>query len=165
MPTFAAMAQSNFERLIQLADEAFDYRSDPDQIEMTDEQRSKLIAIHPATLQAENNEGGPVAWLLVLPTTLQLMERFVKHEISEKELLDLTPIGVPYQAIYLCSALVLEEYRRKGITMRLTLKAIAEISKNNPVEALFVWPFSDGGDKVAEKVAATLKLPLMTRTH
>lgn len=159
------MAQSNFERLIQLADEAFDYRSDPDQIEMTDEQRSKFMAIHPATMQAENTEAGPVAWLLVLPTTLQLMERFVKQEISEKELLDLTPIGVPYEAIYLCSALVLEEYRCKGITMRLTLKAIAEISKNNPIRALFVWPFSEGGDAVAQKVADELHLPLVSRPH
>ena len=161
----ANTGKSNFERLIALADEAFDYRSDPDQIEMTDEQREKFMAIHPATMQAENNENGPVAWLLVLPTTLPLMERFVKHEISEKELLELTPVGVPYEAIYLCSALVLEEYRRKGITLRLTLKAIDEIRSNNPIQALFVWPFSEGGDHTAEKVATIAGLPLISRAH
>ena len=158
------MALSNFERLIQLADEAFDYREDPDQIGMNEEQRSKLLAIHPATMQAENNENGPVAWLLVVPTTYDLMRQFIEHNISEKQLLEMTPVGVPYDAIYLCSALVLEEYRRKGIAEKLTLKAIDEISNSNPISTIFVWPFSDGGDKVAEKVARETKLPLLTRS-
>lgn len=157
------MAKSNFERLIALADEAFGYRDDPDQIEMNDEQRAKFAAIHPATMSAENNEDGPVAWLLLLPTTQELMNMFIQAKISEKQLLEMTPLSGSYDAIYLCSALVLEEYRRKGITERLGLKALAEIAKTHPIKTLFVWPFSDAGDEAARKIAARAGLPLLKR--
>lgn len=40
------------------------------------------------------------------------MNRFINSEISEKELFDLTPLDTAYEAVYQCSALVLEEYRR-----------------------------------------------------
>lgn len=157
------MAKSNYERLIELADEVFDYRDDPDQIEMTPEQREKFMVIHPATMSAENTADGPVAWLLLLPTTYELMEEFVKGELSEKKLLELTPVGVKYDAIYLCSALVLEEYRRKGITESLALEAYKQISALHPIRALFVWPFSDAGDKSADHIAAKIGLPLFKR--
>ena len=54
----------------------------------------------------------------------------------------MTPIGASYDAIYLCSALVLEEFRRKGIAKQLALKAIEDIRKDYPVKALFVWTFT-----------------------
>lgn len=157
------MEKSNFERLIALADEAFDYRTDPDQIEVTDEQRAKLLALHPATMTAYNTPQGPGAWLMIIPTTRAVMERFIKNEISEKQLLEDTEPGDVFETIYLCSALVLEEYRRKGITEQLTLEAIAAIRKEHNIQALYVWPFSDGGDKLAGKVAAEMGLPLYKR--
>ena len=52
------------------------------------------------------------------------MHQFLANEISEKELFELTPLNTNYEAIYFCSALVLEEYRRKGITKQLALDAI-----------------------------------------
>lgn len=157
------MEKSNFERLIELADEAFDYRSDPDQIEVTDEQREKLLALHPATMTAYNTPQGPAAWLMMIPTTYAVMEQFLKGDITEKQLLEVTNPGDKFEAIYLCSALVLEEYRRKGITEQLTLDAIAAMSKAHDIKALYVWPFSQGGDKLAEKAAARVGLSLYKR--
>lgn len=157
------MALSNFERLIAMADEAFDYRTDPDQIEVTDEQREKLLALHPSTMTAYNTPQGPAAWLMVIPTTTEVMEQFIKGEITEKQLLQLTSPEDKFEAIYLCSALVLEEYRRKGITEKLTLDAIAAMRREHGIKALYVWPFSDGGDKLAEKVAREVGLPLYKR--
>ena len=64
------------------------------------------------------------------------MNRFINSEISEKELFELTPLNASYDAVYLCSALVLEEYRRKGITKQLCISAIENIRNDHPLEAL-----------------------------
>jgi len=91
------------------------------------------------------------------------MNRFLEKEISEKELFEFTPEKSSYDAIYLCSALVLEEYRRRGITKQLSLKAIENIRKDNPVKALFVWAFSKEGDSASETIAQLTSLPLFKR--
>jgi GNAT superfamily N-acetyltransferase len=157
------MQRSNFERLIQLADEVFAVKSDPNQLDVNPLVRERLLKIHPATLSEYSEGDGPLAWLLLIPTTIDLMNRFVKEQINEKELFEMTPLNCPYEAVYLCSALVLEEYRRKGITRRLALSAIREIQKKHPIKAVFVWAFSDEGDHTAEMIAENSGLPLFKR--
>lgn len=126
------MDLSNFERLIQLADEVFAVKSDPSQLDVNQEVLERLKKMHPATISEYNEGNGPVAWILLIPTTLDLMNRFLENEISEKELFDLTPMNTAYEAIYLCSALVLEEYRRKGITSNLPWLPLKTFAKNIP---------------------------------
>lgn len=157
------MTKSNLERLIQLADEVFAVKSDPSQLDVNQEVRERLLRIHPSTLSEYNEGNGPCAWVLLIPTTLELMNRFLESEISEKELFELTPLNIKYDAIYLCSALVLEEYRRKGITKKLALTAIEEIRKDHPLKAAFVWAFSPEGDRAAEAIAELAGLPLYKR--
>ena len=157
------MALSNFERMIQLAEDVFAVKSDPDQLDVDQEVLERLQRIHPATVSEQDDGNGPVAWVLLIPTTFELMNRFLNHEISEKELFTLTPEDSVYEALYLCSALVLEEYRRKGIAKQLSLNAIANIRNDHPIKALFVWTFSKEGDLGAETIARLSSLPLYKR--
>lgn len=159
------MASSNFERMIQLADEVFDVKNDPGQLDINPEVMERLKQIHTSTISEFTDGNGPVAWVLVIPTTLDLMNRFLENQISEKELFDLTPLGITYDALYLCSALVLEEYRRKGIAKKLTSQAIESISKSHPIKALFVWAFSKEGNLSAETIAHIASLPLYKRSE
>lgn len=159
------MGLSNFERLIQLADEVFAVKNDPTQLDVDEKVLKRLKRMHPATVADEDDGNGPVAWVLVIPTTLELMNRFLKNEISEKELFDLTPLEATYEALYLCAALVLEEYRRKGIAHQMTLKAVENIRKDHPLKCLFVWPFSEEGDRLAEMIARETSLPLYRKEH
>lgn len=154
----------NLKRMIRLAEEIFAVKNDPDQLDVSEQVLEQLAQIHPATVSEENDGNGPVAWLLIIPTTAELMNRFLHLEISEKELFAMTPLHIPYQAIYLCSALVLEEYRRKGITMELALKAIKQVQKDHPIETLFVWSFTEEGDLTAESIAAKTNLPVRNRS-
>ena len=157
------MALSNLERLIQLADEVFSVKSDPSQLNVNQGVRKRLLKIHPSTLSEYNEGNGPAAWLLLIPTTIELMNKFLLQQISEKELFEQTPLNTTYEAIYLCSALVLEEYRRKGITQKLALSAIESIRKTHPLKAAFVWAFSPEGDLAAETIARLAELPLYKR--
>lgn len=155
--------QEHLERMIRLADEFFEARTDPDQINVTPRVRAKLERIHPSTLSALTTKKGPVAWMLVIPTTKTVMKEFVEGRIGEKELLKRTPLYRPYQAIYLCSALVLPEYRGKGIAKKLLTKAIKSIRRDHPIEFLFFWAFSKKGARLAVAVSRSAKLPLVRR--
>jgi GNAT superfamily N-acetyltransferase len=157
------MPLSNFERMIQLAEQVFATKNDPDQLDVNQEVMERLLRIHPATVSEYDDGNGPVAWVLLIPTILDLMNRFLENKISEKELFCLTPTDITYEALYLCSALVLEEYRRKGIAKQLALNAIENIRKDHPVKSLFVWPFSKEGDLASETLARLTSLPLYKR--
>jgi len=157
------MVLSNFERMIQLAEDVFAFKSDPDQLDVDQEVMARLQRIHPATVSEQVDGNGPVAWILLIPTTLDLMNRFLNHEISEKELYTLTPEDSVYETLYLCSALVLEEYRRKGIAKKLLLNAIEQIRRDHALKALFVWAFSKEGDLASEAIAKLTSLPLYKR--
>jgi len=157
------MTPGNFERLIQLADEVFAVKNDPDQLDVNQNVLDRLHQIHPATVSQYDDGNGPVAWVLVIPTTIEIMNRFLENKISEKQLFELTPLETTYEVLYLCSALVLEEYRRKGITKNLVLTAIENIRKAHPLKSVFVWAFSPEGDLAAENIARLANLPLYKR--
>ncbi|MGZ4055688.1 MAG: GNAT family N-acetyltransferase [Bacteroidia bacterium] len=157
------MTKSNFERMIELAEDVFAVKNDPDQLDVNQEVLERLQKIHPASVIQYDEGNGPIAWILLIPTTHELMNKFLEKKISEKKLFYLTPIGARYDAIYLCSAMVLEEYRRKGIAKKLTLDAIEKIRKDHPIKSLFVWAFTKEGDSASEALANLIALPLYKR--
>ncbi len=149
--------------MIRLADEVFDTKNDPEQISVSEKTIERLRALHPAAVSGEETADGPIAWMLIIPTTHAVMEQFLARTITEQELLDKTPLHARYDAVYLCSALVLPEYRGKGIAKRLVRDAIHSIQRDHPIRELFFWPFSVEGDLLARAVAAELNLPLYSR--
>ena len=86
------MALSNYERMIKLADEVFASKEDPEQLDVNEDIIDELLHIHPATVSEYDNGEGPIAWVLLIPTTLTLMNRFIHGQISEKQLFELTKI-------------------------------------------------------------------------
>jgi len=157
------MEKSNYERMLELADEVFSCRTDPAQLNVDEDVIKRLIQIHPSTVSEYDDGNDPVVWILIIPTTNELMVQFLSKNISEKELFELTPTNIKYDTIYLCSAMVLEEYRGKGIAKKLTIDAINNIKRAHQVNTLFVWPFSKEGDALAAYVANKTQLPLRKR--
>ena len=150
----------NFNRMLQLVTEFFDVRNDPDQLDVNEDILEKLHAMHPATRSEVTNEDGPILWLLLIPTTENIMKRFLAEDLSEKQLFDETKVGIHYDAIYLCSAAVLPEFRHKGIAKKTCIEAINSIRKDHMIKSLFYWPFSADGKQLAEAVAKEVHLPL-----
>ncbi len=157
------MEKSNFERMLQLADEVFTSKNDPNQLDVNEEVMEQLQRIHPESIAEYDDGHGPVCWIIQIPTTRSLMEQFLANKISEKQLFELTPLGIPYQAVYLCSGMVLEEYRRKGIAKKLAFDALSKIRESHPIEALFVWAFTHDGDIASEALAKLSGLPLLKK--
>jgi Acetyltransferase (GNAT) family. len=157
------MKNENLARMIKLADEFFETKNDPMQISVNGETRTMLKRIHPSTMTEKRNKKGPIAWAMVIPTTGDLMKQFTSKKISEQELLYNTPLRKKYNALYLCSALVLPEYRGKGVAKRLVVKAVKAIRVKHPIEFFFYWEFSVEGKKLAVSIAKEFALPLYKR--
>jgi GNAT superfamily N-acetyltransferase len=126
----------NLERMIRLAEEFFDMKNDPDQLSVDGESMARLREIHPDTMLEEKDE---------------------------RELLDRTPSKEVYDALYLCSALVLPEHRGKGLAGRLAARAVRSIQETHPIRSLFYWGFSAEGDRLAASLARECGLPLHRR--
>jgi hypothetical protein len=154
---------SNHDRMIALAEQFFNAKDDPQQLVVNEDVMKKLHDLHPKSLTQEEDANGPICWILVIPTTQELMNQFLAREIGEKELFDRTLPGMAYDAMYLCSALVLPECRGKGLAKRLTLEAIQAIKRDHPIRHLFCWPFSAEGDKLAASVAEKMGMPVLKR--
>jgi hypothetical protein len=157
------MENKNLDRMIELADEFFEAKNDPMQISVNGETMDLLKKIHPSTISEIANANGPIAWVLVIPTTRRLMKEFISKKINENQLLHNTPLGSKYDAVYLCSALVLPEERGKGLAKRLAIESITSIRKKHPVKFLFYWGFSIEGKKLAASIAKECSLPIYTR--
>ncbi len=150
--------------MLELVNTFFDTRNDPGQISVTDEQREKLMQLHPATLSELANEDGPIVWVLLIPTNKQIMEQFLNGEISEKQLLDLAQPGESCQSLYLCSASVLPEFRKQGLARKVTIGAINSIRAQYSISTLYFWPFSSEGRALAQSIADELGIELLERT-
>ena len=157
------MQNENLKRMIRLAGEFFETKNDPAQISINAISIARLKRLHPATMTERRTKKGPIAWMLVIPTTRKLMRQFISKQINEQELLYNTPLRTKYDALYLCSALVLPEHRGKGYASKLTIKAIRSIQKQHPIKYLFYWAFSAAGKKLAKSAAKECGLPLFRK--
>ena len=69
---------SNLERMIQLAEDIFANKTDPNQLDVDDKVIQRLKQIHPSTVSEYNEGDGPAAWILLFPTTIPLMQQFIQ---------------------------------------------------------------------------------------
>lgn len=154
---------TNFDRMIQLASEVFDAHNDPKQLDVDESVIEQLQQLHPSCVSEFIEGDGPVIWLILIPTTEKLMNEFIEKKISERELLNQTPLHIKYDALYLCSVMVLEEFRRKGLAKKIALEAIKKIRFDHPIKKIFTWNFSKEGSLLAESISREESLPLFNR--
>ena len=154
---------TNFERMIQLATEVFDAYNDAEQLDVNEDVIEQLHKLHPSTVSEFVDGDGPVVWLILIPTTEKLMNEFIDEKISESELLNQTPLNIKYDALYLCSVIVLEEFRRKGLAKKVATEAIKKIREDHPIKKIFTWNFSEEGSLLAESISKHEALPLLKR--
>ena len=157
------MPPDNFSRMIHLATEFFDTKNDPSQLSIDETVMERLHEIHSAAMGGLSNENEPIAWTIVIPTTHGIMNQFIGQSIGERELMELTLQQKIFEAIYLCSAMVLPEHRGKGLAKQLLCSSIRAIQNDHSIRHLFYWAFSREGDALSQAAAKELQLPLLKR--
>lgn len=134
-------------KLIAFVEPFFETASDPTQIPATEEAYRKLLALdsHSVELRADSS-GNVVSYAAVLPTSKELMEKFLGREVTEREMFDRTEAIHP-EALYLMAVAVDKNFKGKGDVFGMMKEIIQYFQGRNPDLELFVWEFSEEGKR------------------
>ena len=151
----AATEEQILAETMRIAEKFFGTLNDPEQIPITQASVVKLRRLHPAAFHYLTDEAGEhaVGWIVVVPTTKVLMRQFLEGRMTERQLFDQTVPQNRYDALYLCAAFVLPEYRRQGLATKLFKDSLKAIPLTHDAE-LFAWPTTPEGKAMAEKMIA-----------
>ena len=127
--TVAYPSQPEIDWTNKIAEELFGTEDDETQAKPTLENELKLISVEKNNFICLKNKEGIIAWSVVLPTSKENMEKFLKKEIDEKELFQISFGTQSFETLYLTAVVVLPEYRRMGLGSSLLKKQI-EYFKN-----------------------------------
>lgn len=144
------MNELGMQKILEASEKFFGTEEDPDQIPICQASAEKLISIHKDTLTWKSDEQGNLAaWLVVIPTSVYTMNKFLSGEITEKELLDVAAEEKEFEALYMCGVFVMPEHRRQGYAKELILEAIKNIP-NADKAVLYTWIYSEEGQKLTD---------------
>ncbi len=137
-------------RAIEIGEEIFATQSAPDQMQVSEENFEKLKALNPNTILYEVIDNEPVGWVVLVPTSTEIMDKFLSGVIGEQKILDLAEKQEHYPALYLCAAAVLPAYRRQGLAVRLLKEAVSRMPLQDGYQ-MYAWPTSEEGKALLEK--------------
>ncbi len=136
----------------------------PEQMPPTKETQDFLYKSCQGYMNVLKDDDKVVGFMLLLPARKELMNDFISKKINEVTLFERimrSPMDKIPQTIYLCSTIVLEDYRGKGFAVEGTLKILDKFKKNKPI--LFSWSISPEGDNMAKKISKISGLKLIVR--
>ncbi len=150
-----------------LAEAYFTTHQDPDQIPVNEENRRWIYEHIPECLNIIRDDEKIVGFSFILPTSYQIMEAFLSKKINEAKMFEEVKSSWSntfIDAIYLCSAVVVPAYQRKGLASRAMTASIRQFTEKTGIKpSLFYWKFSVAGERLALHVAQNLKLELRHR--
>jgi hypothetical protein len=94
----------------------------------------------------------PIAWSLVLPTSKNIKDRFLKREINEKQLLGESIKNPSFESLYLFAAIVLPEYRMQGLAGNLMSYQIKYFQDKYKITDFFAWVFTIEGERLIKSL-------------
>ena len=147
-----------------IAERIFGTQHDPDQIPITKESGEKLEKLTSSWVKYRlDKNGDPISWVIFVPTTKEIANKFIKGEITERQVLDMTVPQEDYSALYFCAAVTIPEYRRKGLAIELVKEVIHDIPTTSDY-LLFAWPYSKEGRSLIEKLEQVLERQIYLRS-
>lgn len=156
------MDERILKKMLVLAEAFFGTAQDSSQIPITRLSFEKLQALHSKTVVYRLIGSEPVSWVVVLPTSRELASKFLAGQISERDLLEMTVPVSTYEALYLCAAFTVPEYRRKGYAVRLFREALDSIPQVSNA-LLFAWPYSEEGRLLIGELEVILGRAILRR--
>ena len=158
------MKAANYQRLLELADQLFNTKSDPEQLDVNEHVIETLQDIAPVLVHEHQIDHEAVAWITLIPSNETLTEAFIQGAISEKNYFEKSVVLSAFDTIYLCSAIVLEEFRHQGIVSQHCKAAIEHMRIQHKIKQLAAWPFTAEGLSCARAIAHRLELPLILKS-
>lgn len=149
------------EKMNAMAIELFHTENDDTQASPTLEKSLQVINKEKYNFISVNNDKDePIAWSLVMPTSLEVMDNFLSEEITERELLEISRTDNKFEALYLFSVIVLPEYRRKGLGQFLFKTQIEYFKERYDITEVYSWWFSEEGKKLGDSLEKDLGIEI-----
>ena len=146
----------------KLAEKYFKMEHDPDQIPASIENVRWINKHIPECVNVMKNYQEIIGFTFIIPATRKLMNEFISGKISENSMFEEVKKSVNYrnfETIYLCSAFVKPEYRRKGLALEGFVKSIEILmEKRNIRPILFYWEYTPEGGRMCKSIADKLNL-------
>lgn len=159
----SASEQELHKKTQQIAEQFYGTAQHPDQIPIGEESQHKLHLLHPKTVLFKLIDNEPVSWIVVIPTTRVLGEKFVNGETTERALFDQTVPSEIYEALYICSVFTVREHQRKGYGTQLLREALDGIPLV-PNPYLFCWVYSKEGEAMYQALTKKFKTVVHRRS-
>lgn len=149
-----------------IAESYFMTHEDESQITVNSETASWIARNLPGSFNIIKDGNNVIGSTFVFITKEKHMSEFLTGGINERELFQRVREEYPFrpETVYICSAVVLPEYRRMGLALSALVKSvekIVELYQFTPV--LFYWAYSPEGQRLAEKLGDTMKLQVLKR--
>ncbi|MFA5856312.1 MAG: GNAT family N-acetyltransferase [Candidatus Pacearchaeota archaeon] len=161
------ITQKDLNESSKISEDYFGTQKDSNQIPTTRQTRDWIYKNAQDYLNIIRSDGEMVGYTFMLPCNRILMDCFLSKKINEAELFEeikKMKLKDTPETIYLCAAVLKEEFRGKGLATTAFVKAINKIiqnGKNKPI--LFYWKYSEEGGKLSQRVAKFTGLELKIR--
>jgi len=149
-------------KMNKIAENFFGTNDNSEQIPINNESFEKLQKLHSETFAYKLEDGEPISWAVILPTSNDLADKFLNGKITERNLLDLSKSRNSYDALYLCAVFTVPEYRHNGYALEMLKQGIENIPHSKNAK-LFAWPYSAEGNILIKKLEKELNLPIKLR--
>ena len=152
----------------ELSESFFGQSRDPQQMQVTPKTIKWFMNNFPKGLNQILDDDALVGFSMVFLSDEKTMKKFIEGKINENELSDyfMENFGKKkMDCIYLCAALVIPKYQKRGFATRALVNQITQLGKtyNIKFKNLFYWGYSDAGTRTARKISKTLKMPLYVK--
>ncbi|OGG55354.1 hypothetical protein A3D62_02270 [Candidatus Kaiserbacteria bacterium RIFCSPHIGHO2_02_FULL_49_11] len=142
------VTEKELQNLLQFVEPFFQTESDPNQIPTTTEAYRKILSLDPHSVALRADQSGRiVSYAAVLPTTNELMNKFLNHEITEREMFEATQLQAIPESLYLMAIAVAKDFKGKGDVFGMMRDIITHFKDRNQDLKLFVWEFSEEGKR------------------
>lgn len=170
MITYSSDTKLTFKDLrdtAELAEKYFGTEKDPEQMPTHKEASLWILEQIPECVNVIKDDGKQVGFTFIIPCNEEIMDKFLNREINERQLYEEVRKkkinSKNFTTIYLCSAFVIPEYRRKGLVGNAVMKSIKKIVKTKHIPTLFYDAYSEDGKNVVEVSAKKLKIKVLER--
>lgn len=161
------ITRKDLEITSQMSEDYFGMQKDPDQMPATEENRDWVYKNSLDYLNIVKDNGKIIGFAFMLPCNKILMQDFISGKISEAKLVEgikSLKLKNPSQTIYLCSSILDEEYRGKGLATLAFIKSIDKVTSNKKHKPiLFYWGYSEEGKRLVERIANLTGLEVRSR--
>jgi hypothetical protein len=142
--------------MCDLAVKLFGTDEDPTQADPNLENSKALISVDPHSYVYAEEDGHTMGWSCVLPTSKRNMELFLSGKITEKQLFEYSMANHSFEELYLIAAIVLPEYRKKGLASCMMESQILYFKKAHGISDLYAFTLTEDGKGLIGKIEKDL---------